>query len=205
LWPDEVPTDPVDLLDPSIALKAIGFNYSLSDSLGYFPDRGTGTKVAGYIDKSNKKVRISRHLPYETWRFTAAHELGNAILHNNVRMHRDRAVDGSGTNTGRRNRVEVEADKFASVFLMPRKLMQTRFKQIYGCDVFSLDHETAFSLDPSGSLNLNDGNITRRDLARILAKAERFNTRNIISLFEQFRVSVEAMAIRIEELNLIEV
>lgn len=63
LWPDGVPADPVDLLDPSTALEAIGFDYALSDSLGYFPDRDTGTKVAGFIDQSQKNVRISRHLP----------------------------------------------------------------------------------------------------------------------------------------------
>lgn len=204
MWPDGVPTDPVELLDPSMALEAIGFNYSLSDSLGYFSDRDTGTKVAGYIDQSKKSVRISRHLPYETWRFTAAHELGHAILHNDVRMHRDRAIDGSVTYANRRDRIEVEADKFASVFLMPEKLLRIRFKQIFMCERFALNHETAFALDPSGLLALNNRNIARRELARILAKAERYNTRHVIPLFKQFKVSVEAMAIRIEELDLIE-
>ncbi|WP_186297764.1 ImmA/IrrE family metallo-endopeptidase [Sedimenticola selenatireducens] len=203
MWPDGVPTDPVDLLDPSITLGAIGFNYALSDSLGYFPDRGTGTKVAGYIDQSKKSVRISRHLPYETLRFTAAHELGHAILHNDIRMHRDRAIDGSVSRAGRREQIEVEADKFASVFLMPEKLLRIRFKQIFMCERFALNHETAFALDPSGLLKLNNKNITRRELARILAKAERYNTRHVIPLFMQFKVSMEAMAIRIEELDLI--
>jgi hypothetical protein len=204
IWPDGVPTDPVDLLDPSMALEAIGFNYSLSDSLGYFPDHRTGTKVAGYIDQCKKSVRISRHLPYETWRFTAAHELGHAILHNDVRMHRDRAIDGSVSHASRRDQIEVEADKFASVFLMPEKLLRIRFKQIFMCERYALNHETSFALDPADVLKLNNKNITRRDLARILAKAERYNTRHVIPLFMQFKVSVEAMAIRIEELDLIE-
>lgn len=88
---------------------------------------------------------------------------------------------------------------------MPEKLSRTRFRQIYGSDRFALNHETAFALDPSGSLKLNSRNISRRDLARLLAKAGLYNNRHVIPLTKQFRVSVEAMAIRIEELDLIEI
>jgi Zn-dependent peptidase ImmA (M78 family) len=43
----------------------------------------------------------------------------------------------------------------------------------------------------------------RRDLSRMLARVDRFDGRQIDSLTSQFRVSVEAMAIRLEELNLV--
>ena len=44
-----------------------------------------------------------------------------------------------------------------------------------------------------------------RDISRILAKTESFNGQYFRSLADQFYVSVEAMAIRLEELSLLEV
>lgn len=41
LWPDGVPNDPVELLEPSIALGFIGFEFNMVDTLGQYSNGGT--------------------------------------------------------------------------------------------------------------------------------------------------------------------
>jgi hypothetical protein len=88
---------------------------------------------------------------------------------------------------------------------MPENLMRTRFRQQFLCDKFELNDATAFALDSSGSKNLLQGKKNRHDIFRILAKTESFNGQYFRSLADQFHVSVEAMAIRLEELRLLEI
>lgn len=204
LWPNGVPTDPVAILNPEIALNLIGFDFDLSETLGSRSIGSRNLEVAGILDRYSKRVSVSGRLPTTTRKFTTAHELGHAILHTGVLMHRDRPLDGSQRNQGKRERIEIEADKFATVFLMPEKLVKARFEELFLCDIFFIDESTAFALDPSGSLQLLAGKKTVRELTRILASAQSFNGRHFPSLAEQFRVSVEAMAIRLEELDLID-
>ncbi|MBT3046180.1 MAG: ImmA/IrrE family metallo-endopeptidase [Candidatus Thiodiazotropha sp.] len=205
LWPDGVPDDPVELLDPAIALNLIEFDFDLEETLGQYSSNGETFEVAGIIDRTDKRVLISRQMPFNTRRFTAAHELAHAVLHEGVRMHRDRPLDGSGQESGARGKIEKEADKFATFFLMPENLVRARFRQFFLSDKFALNEATIFALDPSGSLGLQDGKKTLRQLSRILAKSESFNGRHFRSLADQFHVSVETMAIRLEELGLLEV
>ena len=203
LWPGGEPADPVEMLDPAIALKALGFDFDLTETLGQHSDSRTTFEVAGIVDRAKKQVEISRRLPLNTRRFTAAHELGHVLLHQELRMHRDKPLDGSSTTVMERDRVELEADKFAAYYLMPEKLLRKRFGQLFLCDQFVLNEVTQFALDPSDSLRLSERCYTVRDLARILAKAEGYNGRYFCSLADQFQVSIEAMAIRLEELEMI--
>ena len=119
-------------------------------------------------------------------------------------MHRDRPLDGPGQERGVRDKIEREADKFASFFLMPENLVRNRFREFFLCDKFALNEDTIFALDPSGSMRLQDCKKTLRELARILTDADSYNGRHFNSLADQFHVSVEAMAIRLEELELLE-
>ncbi|MES9850627.1 MAG: ImmA/IrrE family metallo-endopeptidase [Candidatus Thiodiazotropha sp. L084R] len=204
LCSDSVPNDPVKLLDPAIAFNLVGFRYEMAETLGQFASNGSTFEVAGVIDRTVKCVQVSRQMPFNTIRFTAAHELAHAVLHQGVHMHRDRPLDGSGQERAR-DKIEIEADKFASFFLMPQNLVRKRFQQIFLCEKFVLNEATAFALDPSGSQNMLQGRKTLRELARILAKTGSFNGQNFRSMADQFYVSVEAMAIRLEELSLLEV
>ena len=109
-------------------------------------------------------------------------------------------MDGS---TPARARVEREADRFASWYLMPARLVSERFAIIFGAPPFELTDDTAFALL---GLNLEQAKRilqSRRDLSRGIARTERFNGRQVVSLAKQFGVSLEAMAIRIEELKLL--
>ena len=86
-------------------------------------------------------------------------------------MHRDRPLDGSQQDRGRRDRAEYEADKFASFFLMPENLLRNRFRQLFLCDRFGIDEATAFALDPADKHRLLAEKKTPRDLSRILVSA----------------------------------
>jgi len=205
LWPNGVSDDPVELLDPAIALGIINFDFDMAETLGQFSISGTTFEVAGIIDRPERRVQISRQMPFNTQRFTAAHELAHAVLHEGVRMHRDRPLDGPGQSRGARDNIEKEADKFASLFLMPDNLVRVRFRQLFLCDKFIVNEDTIFALDPSSSMGLQGHKKTLRQLARILASAGSYNGRHFCSLADQFHVSVEAMAIRLEELGLLEV
>lgn len=204
-WPDNVPSDPAKLLDPEVAFRLIGYRYELADTLGQYSSESGTFEVAGIIDRASRLAQNSRQLPFETRAFTAAHELGHALLHGGMHMHRDRPLDGSQQDRGRRDRTEYEADKFASFFLMPERLLRTRFQQLFLCERFSIDEATAFALDPADKYRLLAKKKSLRDLSRILASATSYNGRQFPSLAKQFNVSVGAMAIRLEELDLLDV
>jgi Zn-dependent peptidase ImmA (M78 family) len=119
-------------------------------------------------------------------------------------MHRDRPIDGKIQNNKPRERLEIEADKFATYFLMPAKLVKSKFREIFGTiDRFTLNNDTAFALDSSDPDGLLTTCKTRRELAKTLAKAEVYNSKHVVSLSKYFGVSIEAMAIRIEEMDLV--
>ena len=200
IWPDAAPSNPIDMLDPIVALKLIGYNSDLDETLGQFYSDRKLIEVAGTIDKCSKQIHISRQFPQHIRRFTAAHELGHALLHETSGLHRDRPLDGA---TISRNAVEFEADKFAAFFLMPRKLVQTTFNRFFLTDRFTLTEATAFALGLGTYESLIKKFKTLRQLSRVLASAEQYNGLQFISLANQFRVTTEAMAIRLEELELL--
>ena len=203
LWSNAVPKDPIELLDPAIALEAIGFRFDLEEGLGQMPGRNGQIEVAGLIDTKAKVVRVGRQFSASVRAFTAAHELGHAVLHPTLDgLHRDKPLDGSPSAA---DRVEVEANKFATLFLMPARLVCTRFAELFQGEPFELSEESAFALAGCSLSDFNQSQGTRRQLARVLSSAQRYNGRHFTPLNEQFRVSREAMAIRLEELGIVPV
>src|SRR5690606_37085640 len=97
----------------------------------------------GLIDKQSRQVLLSSGLPPTVRNFTAAHELGHALMHEFEGMHRDKPLDGSSTNN---NPQEGEAERFAAYFLMPEKLLRKAFEQSFGMAPFLLNDETRFAL-----------------------------------------------------------
>lgn len=202
LWRGIAPSNPIDILDPTLALKLFGYDCEVAETLGQFYSDGKMVEVAGIIDGPSKQVRISRQFQHNVRSFTLAHELGHAVLHEPAIMHRDRALDGESLS---RDSHELEADKFATFFLMPRKLISSTFKCFFLTDEFALDEVTASALGSNAREVHASGSVTRRQLSRMLASAEHFNGRHFISLANQFKVSPEAMAIRLEELALVSI
>lgn len=180
----------VDVLDPSKALRLLGFEVLEDPLLG---DVGVNVGVAGLLDRDQSRVSISPRFPAELQRFTLAHELGHVVLHQGTGLHRDRALRGSLVASPS-NPEETEANIFAAAFLMPAKLVRAEFVKRFGTERFVLDDATAFALGDSSSSTL---------LPRRLARAEHFGGEHFVSLARHFRVSESAMAIRLAELELI--
>ena len=202
IWGANIPSDPTDMLDPSVIFEYMGYDYDLDETLGQYRSQGQLIEVAGVIDSSSKRVRISRQFSPEVRLFTLAHELGHAVLHEARGLHRDRSLDGT---TMSRDAIETEADKFATNFLMPEKLVVARFASQFATECFALNEATVFALSGGNLSDFQKKCQTLRDLSRILAKVEYYNGLYFTSLSNQFRVSPEAMAIRLEELELLAV
>jgi len=198
---ENLSNDILKLIDPSVVFNDIGYSVEFVDSLDHLSNESM-VKIAGFIDPNKKQVFISTDFPKETQRFTLAHELGHALMHEGMKMHRDRPIDGSNMKSKRAPR-EYEADKFAVYFLMPEIQLNPRFQQLFLTKKFLLNENTIFALDPKGTQNIATNCKSLRDLSRILAKAEHYNGKYFTSLAKQFGVSVETMAIRLEELELI--
>lgn len=192
---------PLEILDPVGAFEALGYLVRLRESLGQYSGDGELFEVAGILDNSRAEVQISRRFSPEIRNFTAAHELGHAILHEGTELHRDRALDGSRCS-GVRDPREIEADSFAAYFLLPEKQVRREFEHRFLTQRFALNEATTFALT-SGSLDaLQSRCRTLRDLTRVLASSEHYNGVHFVSMAGQFGVSIEAMAIRLEELSL---
>lgn len=202
LWDGHPPSDPIAVIDPAKALKFLGFGFSYEEDLGKYDGDNGSMKVAGMINHYTRSVQVSNQFAHSIRLFTAAHELGHAVMHEvGGTIHRDRPLDGAIAS---RETMEVEADKFAAYFLMPAKLVKSRFVDMFGTEQFSLNENTAFALLCEPLHEVRKKCRSRRDLSRLLASSSCYNWRFFSSLANQFRVSIEAMAIRLEELSLVE-
>lgn len=200
IWPNIKTTNPISILDPLVAFKLLGYDCDLEQNLGEFIIDGKLIEAAGVIDSNSKKVRISRRFRPDIQHFTAAHELGHAILHMGNGLHRDMPLDGTIKS---RDPKEVEANKFAAFFLMPGKLVRETFRRHFLTEAFTLYEATAVALGFHSYDEAMKKCNNLHALSRQLAGASRFNGRHFNSLAIQFNVSVEAMAIRLEELGLV--
>lgn len=202
IWANNPPADPIDVIDSVMALSLKGFSFVYQDDLGDSFGDGGATEIAGLIDGDTKTVKISSRFSEDVQTFTAAHELGHAVLHNPTDLiHRDRPANGEKFS---RDPIEREADKFASYFLMPKKILEARFIELFGTGHISLNEEIAFALCGKPLIEVRKECRELKDFSRLVAGANNFHEQPIQSLANQFRVSVQAMAIRLEELNLIE-
>lgn len=200
LWKKHSPSNPLSVVSPGLALEHLGFRVGSTD-LGQEYIDGRLSDVAGMINFEQQEVWISTRSSREEQFFTAAHELGHARLHSEHRgLHRDRPVKGPSV---RRDIKEIEADYFASCFLMPTKQIRRRFVDRFQVDEFHLNQNTAFSLCGSTRREVRSHIKSVRELSRLLAECIQFNGTGFSSLKSVFQVSTEAMAIRLEELRMV--
>lgn len=202
IWKKNIPNSNLEILKPEIIFKQVmGYDYVSTASYGVSTEDNT-IEVAGIIDQPNKIVAISNTFPENVKMFTAAHELGHAILHKQSILHRDIPVEHLGHRV-KRDKVELDADKFATFFLMPTKWVKTEFGNRFGNDIFEIDENTAFSFGGRNISEIKNECKNIRGLSRKLSSTEIYDGKNFISLFKLFNVSIEAMAIRLEELKLL--
>lgn len=98
------PKSPVEVLDPSVGLEAIGYVCQQVPSLGRFSVGGDEFEVAAVIDERKNEVKVSGENRLDILRFTTAHELGHALMHESDGLHRDRPVGEAGQNPNRDRR-----------------------------------------------------------------------------------------------------
>ncbi|MEX2347932.1 MAG: cyclodeaminase/cyclohydrolase family protein [Balneolaceae bacterium] len=203
IWKNSVPATYYEIIDPEILIKTFGFNFNKQPLGEYYID-GEKIEIAGLIDRNKQSISVSSEFPTEIQSFTTAHELGHLILHKNeVTLHRDRPLNGShGQNE--KKRIEVEADKFATYFLMPGREVRRLFEEIFHTKIFVLNEDTAFALGFASEDEVRSKYKTKHDLSEFLVQLRTYQGTSITSLVERFKVSVEAMAIRLEELGLID-
>lgn len=186
--------DFAEILNPKDILEnVLGYRMQEREMLGYFSANDEMIEVAGTIDKGKRLVEITETLSKETKLFTVAHELAHALLHDGIRMHRDRALDGSATI--KRSNIEIQADKFAAFLLMPEKLVRTKFLEVFDMPLFTLTTDNMLIFGAASDVNAFRHKFPeQRILSRVLA----------VPMAKRFNVSVEAMAIRLEELGMID-
>lgn len=199
LWRKEL-DNPLKSLKSSIVFKKIlGYQYCDQDYL--VNTENTNIAIAGVIDQPSKVVYVSKNFNKEERNFTAAHELGHAVLHNQGVIHRDRPLDGSKNS---KNPLEHQADKFATYFLMPRKQVKEIFKEWFGVPKFTLNEDncfTHFSVSPN---QFRKQVKNSRGLSLQLASLKKQYNGRYVSISDVFEVSKTSMARRLEELDLIE-
>lgn len=191
IW-DEENMDPLDILKPQKAFEVLGYTYDTPLTLGQQNIDGKVIEIAGVISKSKKIVKISSQKKPYIQNFTAAHELGHALLHNQDVLHRDGPLDGSKPSNPR-NPQETQADKFAAFFLMPKKQVLRIFGELYGTSQFVINEETVFALGEKSIRQFRDECKNLRGLSKFLS-SNTFYHRNFKSLKEIFGVSEGAMA-----------
>jgi formiminotetrahydrofolate cyclodeaminase len=203
IWKKENIENPMQLLQPAIVFqKVMDYSFSQPESLGIYEHDGEYFETAGLIDKSKKLVKVSKSFSVETQNFTAAHELGHAILHKQTILHRDRPLDGS-SNTSLIPE-EAQANKFAAFFLMPEKLVRKYFTDFFRTNRFAINQDTAFFLSAGSPIALKAKCADIRGLGLLLATTDFYAGKKFNSLASIFRVSASTMAIRLEELELLE-
>lgn len=202
-FPEQVNLLPLNARNPVIALTNAGFQVTFKKSLGKHRYHDGYLETAGIINRNDMTVQISENFPPETRMFTIAHELGHVLLHQAITQHRDRPLDRASNNSNR-SLLEREADKFATHFLMPKKLVRTEFVKRFGTERFVLDDTSTFALNVSDFDKIRKARSCRLELARLLAKAAQYDQVHFVPLSKLFQVSTEAMAIRIKkELKLV--
>lgn len=194
-------SDPKQVLDPQTIFEEV-----LDYDFGLFPklddNEDDGSECAGYIDQKERHIVLSGNFKNEVRNFTAAHELGHALLHNQNFLHRDIPLDGSHTIP--RSLKEKQADKFATFFLMPKKNVIMSFTKQFGKSKLSMDNDTAFNLLRVSISDLRAKCKNLREFAMLVASTEIYAGKPFKSLAQEYKVSVTAMARRLEELQLVE-
>jgi formiminotetrahydrofolate cyclodeaminase/Zn-dependent peptidase ImmA (M78 family) len=199
IWSTNMPSDTLSILKPEKVLKFLKYAFHKVDTLGV---NESNEEIAGIINNKEFTIQISTMYAPEVVNFTTAHELGHALLHDQVELHRDIPLDGSEILQNH-SITERQANKFAAYFLMPGKTVIQLFYEIFQIEIFEINELTSNKLGYKSPRELRKGIRNQRDLSRLIAKCEFYDFRPFNSLSKMFKVSVEAMAIRLEELNLI--
>lgn len=197
--------DPLELLEPRLLAQVLGADFVEQPGLSLqpFPYRGRMMQTAGLIHRPSNQIAIDSNFSIPVRRFTGAHECGHWELHPHEMLHRDLPLNGSPLNHVR-SPMEREADRFAVFFLMPSKQVREEFRKRFGTEKLAFNNTVAQLICPERADELLYSNPETKVREKALASCRTLSGRPLPSLAQRFRVSVETMAIRLEELSLIE-
>lgn len=194
--------NPRSVTVPRNLIEFLGYRYlELPEIRNDFQTRGP-SEVGGLIDRQQKVIAVATKFAPEYVEFTAGHELGHLVLHEGVQdnvLHRDlpRKADSPA-----QPHWEREASYFGSCILIPRKTLIDQCRLRFGREPLVFDERTCFMLDSNNPEDLLRPHRSEREFA--LAGARHFGIdRQFCSLAEYFGVSVETMAYRLEDMELI--
>jgi hypothetical protein len=195
---------PMQMIEPERVAAHLGYAFAEVPSLGGWGRGRARFEIAGLVDQQRRIISVSQRFRREVRRFTAAHEVGHVVLdHPGHVIHRDRPV--FEVSDFEREMTEREADYFAACLLAPRRLLESEYSKRFDLGpplpltdavAFNLCGESAHALMAAGRDSLR--------FACAVAAARHFNGRHFRSLSETFNISVGAMAIRLQELGLVE-
>lgn len=194
---------PVRLLfEPEVAARVLDLGYEYRGTIG-----SPSTPVAGLLDRQEGVIAVSTSFPWEEQRFTGAHEVGHAVLHDwagERYAHRDRPTFNGLANPARPLE-EREADYFAACYLASRKLLEEEFGKRFGRPPLVLDETLAYHLrlGPVAERLLLTSGPDSLEFAIAVARCQRLDGRPFVSLADHFGMSATAMAIRLRELGLV--
>jgi hypothetical protein len=124
------------------------------------------------------------------------------LLHPHQVMFRDRALIHHAADG--KPPVEQEADYFAACFLVPPKLVRAEFRARFNLrEPMTNTHTNCFLLCPQADHKLQGLPVASLEFALAVARAESFNGQRFKSLAALFNVSPTAMAIRLQEMDLV--
>lgn len=161
--------------------------------------------VEGECDYTDHTIRVAVDEADERRRrFTLAHEIGHAVLHEGLgdkrqRISSRRRVHSPG-EVAAFTRSEREANVFATELLMPERAVRERFRKVLGRDKVTVSQALKIvgsksNVDRSRRNNYAEAAGVAKEVASYLGEEG--------SLRDFFEVSVDAMASRIMELRLI--
>jgi Zn-dependent peptidase ImmA (M78 family) len=202
IWKKNTPKEEIEIIQPKRMIQLLKFSFKQLEDLGVGVVNSVASEVAGIINREDMTISISGKYKPEIQNFTSAHELGHALLHNLPVLHRDIPIDGSEDQKSR-PKIEKDADKFAAFFLMPKTLVIKEFIKSFGTDQYQLNKESIFELTGLPITKFKSEYNTKRKISRLLATANSNNGSALVPMTKKFNVSTEAMAIRLEELELI--
>jgi Zn-dependent peptidase ImmA (M78 family) len=205
IWPMGLP--PVEaMLSPHIAARVLDLEYDVREAISGDGSRQFGAEAGGFLDRGRGIIAISAKCSYEVQRYTGAHEVGHAVMHpwiGDKVVHRDLPV-GSASGYSRAPH-EREADYFAACYLMPRKLVEKELAARFGSKKpLPRDETVAFHLRVVDTRGFFSASADSLMFASIVARAQSFGRGPFKPLTSHFGVSAKAMAIRLQELGLIE-
>lgn len=191
----------IELFSPEILAEYLELSYIVVDKI---PSNDANFETAGVLDRTNKTIYVSNEFSVEQRRLTGMHEIIHWMLHKHVGrdfLHRDRPI----THSPQQNKVEYhewEATNVACQYLMTEKMVKDKFSQIFNLPV---GMPIQFNEDVAFYLNMDIETISKMNIQQraMLLAATPLYGRSMNPLHRQFKVSPTAMAIRLQELELL--